>query len=163
MISIIAVIGQNRELGCNNRLLWDLPQDMQRFRRLTLGHPVIMGRLTYESIGRALPDRTNIVITSNPKYEADDCLLAQSLDQAIALAEDYNITGRDEIFIIGGAKIYEQALGRADKLYLTLVSDAPPADVFFPPYPEFKHLTKEEIFTEGSLNCRFLELRKLAA
>jgi dihydrofolate reductase len=160
MLSIIAVIGKNRELGCYNQLLWQLPKDMKRFRNTTSGHPVIMGRITFESIGKTLPKRTNIIISRNPKFEADNCLLAQSLDQAIALAEDYNTPGNNEIFIIGGGSIYKQAIKKADKLYLTIVDDAPKADTFFPEYKNFAKILKEESGTDNGYNYQYFELTK---
>lgn len=160
MLSIIAVIGKNRELGCGNKLLWHLPEDMKRFKNTTSGHPVIMGRKTFESIGRALPGRTNIVITRNTKYEADNCLLAESLDQAIAWAEDFNTPGRDEVFVIGGASIYGSAIGKTDKLYLTVVDDAPKADVYFPEYDSFKNVRKRLSGIDNGYDFQYLELTK---
>jgi dihydrofolate reductase len=131
MVSIIEAMGNNRELGFKNKLLWHLPDDLQRFKELTRGHTVIMGRKTYDSIGRPLPERKNIIITRNPDYEAPGCTFADSMEAALAEAKD-----DPEIFIIGGAEIYKLALPYADRLYLTLVDAQPEADVFFPEFNE---------------------------
>lgn len=126
MITIIAAIGKNRALGKNNQLLWHLPNDLKRFKEVTSGHDVIMGRKTLESLGKPLPDRHNIVITRNKDYHAPGCTLAHSLRDALKKS-----TGEDP-FILGGGEIYEQAMDLADILDLTLVDTAPEADTFFP-------------------------------
>lgn len=132
-VSIIAAIGKNRELGKDNKLLWDIPEDMAWFREKTKGHPVIMGKHTFFSIGHPLPNRLNIVLTKDPAFHADGITVAQSLDDAIQKAK--TAEGGDEIFIIGGANLYAQAVPMADKLYITNVDAADPAaDVFFSEY-----------------------------
>ncbi len=133
LISIIAAMGRNRAIGYKNTLPWRLPADLQRFKQLTLGHHILMGRKTYESIGRPLPGRTSIIITRQPNFQAEGCLIAHSLDEAIALAKS---RGEQEVFIIGGAEIYAQALSVADRMYLTMVEAEPEADAFFPEYDE---------------------------
>lgn len=141
MISIIAVIGKNRELGKDNKLLWHIPGDLPRFRSLTTGHPVIMGRKTFESIGQPLPDRTNIVISSHANIEG--VTVVSSLEHAIAHAKIS--PGNDEIYIIGGGSVFTQAISRADRLYLTVVDmDAPDADTFFPDYSRFSRVVSQE-------------------
>lgn len=137
LISIIAAIGSNRELGKDNRLLWHIPDDMERFKQLTLRHPVIMGRNTFESIGKPLPGRLNIIVTRNKDYKAEGCRICYSLEEAINLAKEKD---KKEIFIIGGGQIYEQAISIADKLYLTVVEGNFVADTFFPDYSEFKNV-----------------------
>lgn len=137
IISIIAAIGENRELGKANRLLWHIPQDLQRFKQLTLGHPVIMGRKTHAAIGRPLPDRTNIVVTHDRNYAKASILTAGSLTQAIAIATELD---KREVFVIGGGQIYAQALPLADRLYLTLVKGTFEADTFFPDYSRFSKI-----------------------
>ncbi len=127
MISIIAALAENRVIGVNNTLPWRLPNDLKHFRRLTTGHAIVMGRKNYESIGKPLPERTNIVVTRNRDYRASGCLIAHSLDDALALAKN-----DPEIFVIGGAEIYREALPRTDKLYLTQVHAAVDGDTFFP-------------------------------
>src|SRR3989338_9916478 len=143
-ISIIAAIGkQTRALGKGNDLIWRISDDLKRFKRITLGHPIIMGRKTYESIGRPLPGRLNIIVTRDPAYVAQGCVIVHSLDDAITRAAQED---GGEIFVIGGAQLYAQALPLADTLYLTLVEGAFDADAFFPAYA---HLFRTEIFREA--------------
>ena len=127
-LSIIVAIGKNNAIGFKNALLWSLPNDMKRFKNITTGHTVIMGRNTYLSLPKgALPNRKNIVISDLEKDNFKDCTMARSIDEAVNIAK---FDG--EIFVMGGASIYRQFLPLADKLYLTLVDDAPEADAFFP-------------------------------
>ncbi len=135
MISIIAAIGKKRELGKNNKLLWHTPEDMKRFKAITIGHPVIMGRKTFESIGKPLSQRTNIVITRNSHYPSEGILIASSLQDALTKAKGCD--GAEEIFIIGGGKIYAEAISIAHRLYLTIVEAEADADTFFPDYSMF--------------------------
>ena len=130
-VSLIAAMAENRVIGVNNELPWRLPADLKHFRALTTGHHVIMGRRNYESIGKPLPDRTNIVVTRNPDYRAPGCFVAHSLEQALARAQE-----DPEIFVIGGAEIYRQAFARADRLYLTLVRANIDGDTYFPSFDE---------------------------
>lgn len=130
ILSLIAAIGKNNELGKSNQLLWQLPDDMKHFKELTSGRAVIMGRKTFESIGRTLPNRMNIIITTNPNFVANGAIIVSSLTEAIAKAKE-DTDG--EVFIIGGGMIYAEALPIADRLYLTHVdTDFPDADTFFP-------------------------------
>ena len=126
MISIIVAIAENGVIGDKNALLWNIKEDMRRFRTTTTGHPVIMGRKTYESIGRPLPKRTNVVITRGDS-EFEGCLVAHSLEEAVKM-----FSPDEEVFIIGGAQIYKQALPLADKLYLTVVHRSYEGDTSFP-------------------------------
>ncbi|MGP1421377.1 MAG: dihydrofolate reductase [Tannerella sp.] len=130
MISIIVATDQRGAIGKDNSLLWRLPNDMKHFRELTVGHTVVMGRRTFESLPKgALPDRRNIVLTTEPGARFDGCTVYNTLWGALMATE-----GEDEVFIIGGGNVYEQALEVADKLYLTLVHHTfPEADTFFPP------------------------------
>lgn len=157
-ISIIVVIGKNREIGCDNKLLWDLPEDMARFKKITTGHSVIMGSKTFESIGKALPNRNNIVIAYDPKYNAPNCSVATSIDEAVKIAKSQE--KNEEIFIIGGASIYKQFMPITEKLYLTVVDDGPKADTFFPEYSEFKNIVSEEHLETDDYKLTFLELTK---
>lgn len=125
-ITIIAALGKHRELGKNNKLIWHLPNDLKRFKKITSGHDVIMGRKTYESLGGPLPSRTNIVISRNTDYQAPLCTVVHSLQEAINVSED------PDPYILGGAQIYTEAIKIADKLDLTLVDAAFDADTFFP-------------------------------
>jgi len=129
MISLIAAIGVNNELGKGNTLLWKLPADMQHFIKITSLHTVIMGRKTFESIGRPLPNRKNIVITRDVNYKKEGILVAHSLSEALDKVGDSN----EEVFIIGGAEIYKQTLPIADRLYIThIAATDKTADSFFP-------------------------------
>ena len=157
IISIIAAIGENRELGRDNKLLWRIPEDLKRFRVLTEGHPIIMGRKTFESIGRPLPKRTNIIITRQADYKAEGCIVVGSVEAAIAKAKEFD---EQEIFIIGGGEIYKQALPMVDKLYLTVVKGSFHADVFFPDYSEFAKIIKQETGSFENYNITYLELTR---
>ena len=114
MIKIIVAMSENRVIGNNNELIWKLSSDLKRFKELTTGHPVVMGRKTYESIGRPLPNRRNIIITRNLEYQVDGCETVSSLEEALLLTNN-------NCFIIGGGEVYKQSLEIADKIYLTLV------------------------------------------
>lgn len=154
-ISIIAAIGSNRELGKDNKLLWQIPDDMKRFKVLTMGHPVIMGRTTYLSIGKPLSGRINIILTRDKTFKAPGCIVAYSLDEALTIARE---TEPDEIFIIGGGKIYEQTIDVADKLYLTVVVGTYDADTYFPKYSRFAKVVSEKKREYEKLSYKFLEL-----
>lgn len=163
MISIIAIIGKNRAIGKDNKLIWNIPDDLRHFKEITSGHPVIMGRKTFESINSPLPNRANIIITRNKDYHADGCAVVNSLEQAIKSVETQNFAsphGNDEVFIIGGGQIYKQALPYADKLYLTVVDDEPEADTFFPDYSEFKNIISEEKKEHKGIKYKFIEIIK---
>lgn len=131
-ISLVVAAARNRAIGLNNRMPWHLPEDLKYFKRVTMGKPVIMGRNTFESIGKPLPGRPNIVISRNGGYKADGITLVNSLEAALLAAQQLLPQGVDEIMVIGGAQIYAQALPRADRLYLTEVDAEPEADAFFP-------------------------------
>lgn len=128
--SLIAAIGREREIGVNNKIPWRLPEDLKRFKELTTGHTVIMGRETYESIGKPLPNRRNIVISRKLDFNPQGLEVAKSIEEALSLAQ-----GNGEVFIIGGAEIYNQTLPLANKMYLTTVDvSVPTADSYFPSY-----------------------------
>lgn len=161
MLSLIAVIGKNRELGKNNKLLWHLPGDLKRFRQITSGHPVIMGRKTFESLPGVLPNRTNIVISSQPSIPGigPGIKLVRSLDEAIQVAR--TSPGAEEMFIIGGGSVYAKAIDQADRLYLTVVDkESPDADTFFPDYSKFKTVVAEEPEEADGYRYTFLTLTK---
>lgn len=133
MISLIAAIGKNNELGKGNTLLWNMPADMKYFREKTAGHPVIMGRKTFESIGKALPKRRNIIITRDKKYMQEGLEVVHSLEEALKLFPNSQASNESEIFIIGGAEIYTQSMPVADRLYITHIdAEDKKADAFFP-------------------------------
>ncbi len=133
-ISVIAAAGENGAIGAGGKIPWDLPADLKHFREITAGHPVVMGRKTFESIGRPLPKRTNIVVTTDADYRAEGCAVAHSLEEAFRLAE--GAPGADECFVIGGAQIYTLALPAAQKIYLTKVHGTFDGDAFFPKLDE---------------------------
>jgi dihydrofolate reductase len=142
MISIIVAIAENGAIGKNNDLLWHIPADMKRFKQITSGHPVIMGKRTWESLPRRpLPNRRNIVITDIPGEQVEGCEMAYSIEQAIGLCSP-----DEENFIIGGASVYKQFLPHAHRLYLTLVKKSFDADVFFPEidFTRWKLISKED-------------------
>jgi dihydrofolate reductase len=157
IISVIAAIDERRGIGKDNKLLWHIPEDLKRFKEITSGHPIIMGRKTYESIGKPLPERINIIVTRNKRYRAPDCIVAESFSKAIREAQEKD---KKEIFIIGGGQIYKQAIKIADKLYLTLVEGKHEADTFFPNYSKFNKLIKRETKKNGNYSYTFLELKR---
>ncbi|WP_036602316.1 dihydrofolate reductase [Olivibacter sitiensis] len=128
VLSIIVATDKNWAIGKNNQLLWHLPADLKHFKQATSGHPIIMGRKTFESIGKVLPKRKNIIVTQQEQYDVEDAIVAHSMDEAIQMAND-----DEEVFIIGGATIYQQAIAKCDKLYHTIVHETfEDADTFFP-------------------------------
>ena len=127
MISIIVAIAKNGVIGDKNTLLWHLREDMIHFRTITSGHPVVMGRKTYDSIGRPLPKRTNVVITRDTELQIEGCTMAHSLTEAVEMFDS-----SEEVFIIGGAQIYNQAMPLADRLYLTIIDKEYEGDSSFP-------------------------------
>src|SRR3989344_3281384 len=154
IVAAVVAIGRKRELGKGGRLIWRIPDDIKRFRDLTRGHALILGRKTFESIlsyrGSPLPDRTNIVITRHPERmmeivsPSSDVLVVSTFEEAMQKAKEIE---KEEIHIGGGAEIYKEALPMIDKLYLTLIdAEAPDADTFFPPY---EHLFTKKVFEES--------------
>jgi len=132
-ISIIVAMAENRVIGLDGAMPWYISADLKYFKRLTMGAPVIMGRKTYNSIGRALPGRINVVITRNPEFSCDDAEVAGDIVAALRKAKAFTeIKGGGEIFVIGGAEIYAQALNTADRLYITEIKSSPPGDAYFP-------------------------------
>ncbi|MBG9789519.1 MULTISPECIES: dihydrofolate reductase [Brevibacillus] len=131
MLSSIFAMGQNRVIGRDNQLPWRLPEDLKYFRRITTGHAIIMGRKTYESIGKPLPNRRNIVLTTQANYEADGCEIAHSIEEVLAM-----IDSKEEAFIIGGAKIYELLFPYTSKMYITQIQQEFKGDAFFPTFDE---------------------------
>ncbi len=157
MISMICAVGKNNGIGLNNQLLWKLPLDLKHFKETTTGHLVIIGQKTFESIGKALPGRKNIVLSMDPDFKAENCEVSNDLE---GIAKRYE-SSEEEVFVIGGASIYKQFIGYAQKLYLTLVDDSPLADVFFPDYSEFKNVVSEsEEQEENGIKYKFVELTR---
>jgi dihydrofolate reductase len=155
-ISLIACIGKNRELGYKNDLIWKIPEDLKYFRDATTGKPVIMGLNTYYSIGKPLPNRLNIVL-SDKEVEIDGVSIARTLEDALRIARE---SKPSELFFIGGAYVYSQAIKIADKLYLTLIDDTSNADVYFPEYSDFKVVEKLGQGEYNRIKYEFLILKK---
>lgn len=160
LICAIAAIGKNRELGTKNQLSWRIPDDFKRVKELTMGHPIIMGRKTYESIGRPLPGRTNIIITRDQNYVAEGCLVANSVEEALKKAREIET---EKIFIFGGAEIYKLALPYTDWLYLTLIdAEDPEADAHFPDYTnDFQVVTKHGTQEHEGLNYEWIDFERI--
>lgn len=127
MISIIVAVAEDRVIGGDNQLLWRISEDLKRFKTITSGHPVVMGRKTWESLGRPLPNRTNVVISRNTEYDAVGATVVSSLEQATKMFPE-----SEEIFIIGGGEIYRQTIDTADRIYLTHVHNKYEGDTVFP-------------------------------
>ena len=127
ILSGIVAVSDNRVMGKDNQLPWKLPADLQHFKNVTMGKPILMGRKTFESIGRVLPGRCNVIVSSDESYNAPGCVLATSIDTALAAVE-YS----DEVFVIGGATLFDVMLPSIERLYLTLIHHTFDGDVFFP-------------------------------
>jgi len=127
VINVIAAVSNNGIIGIDNKLPWNIPADLKRFKELTMGHHILMGRKTYESIGRPLPGRTSVIITSNVDYKADGCLIATSIEEALAISSK-----ESEVFFIGGANIYSQIISDADNLHITEIQASFIGDAYFP-------------------------------
>lgn len=161
MITIIAAIAKNNALGKDNDLIWHLPADLKRFKKITSGHHILMGRNTFESIGKPLPNRTTIIITRNNSYFKDGCLIANSLEEALDLAKE-----DEDIYIIGGAQIYKYAIENnlVDALDITLVHHEFEADAFFPEIDLkiWKQVSREDFIADekNKFNYSFVSYRK---
>lgn len=140
LISLIAAMDRNRLIGTENRLPWHLPADLQHFKAMTMGKPIIMGRRTFESLGRPLPGRQNIVVTRDSAFLAEGCTVVHSVEQALAAASRH-----PEAMVIGGAALYGQLMARAQRIYLTLVDGEFEGDVFFPAFAagEWREVERE--------------------
>ena len=156
-ISLIAAVSKNGVIGEKNSLIWKLPEDMKRFRQLTAGKPVIMGRKTFESIGKPLPNRKNIIITRDKNYRAEGCIAVHSVDDALKAGK-----GAEEIMVIGGAQIYKQFLPIANRMYLTFIDKDFEGDAYFPEYNknEWKEISREE-HQNTQFNYAFLDFERV--
>jgi len=158
-ITLIAAVAENRVIGRDGVIPWNLPEDRKRFRMMTMGHPLIMGRRTFQSLPRPLDGRTIIVLSRNRHFTATDGNTATSLEEALALAADAD--GNDEVFIAGGGELYRQALAYADRLYLTVIHREIPGDVTFPELPVnmFVEAQREEL--PGELPSTFIRMERI--
>ena len=157
VISLIAAMAENRVIGRGNAIPWDIPADRKRFRALTLGHPVVMGRKTLESLPSPLEGRKNIVVTRQMDYRAEGCIVAHDLPSALAMAGEAG-----ELFICGGGEIYREALPIADRIYLTIVHGTFAGDTLFPEIPErFVEVERERV--EDAVPYSFVLYEKMAS
>ena len=131
-IALVVAAGENGVIGCDGAMPWRMPSDLKNFRRLTMGCPVIMGRKTFQSIGRALDGRLNIVVSRNASYQADGAVVAESLEEAIKIGRHALVNENQSVMVIGGGEIYRAALPMADWIYLTRVQASPDGDTTFP-------------------------------
>ena len=156
---MIVAMAANRVIGANNKIPWRLPRDQQRFKAITMGKPIVMGRKTYESIGRPLPGRHNIIVTQNPTYQAKGCTVVHSPETAVVAAGE-----AEEVVIIGGAYLYDYFLPQTDRIYLALLDESFEGDVFFPEIDESEwQTTLTEIHEPDEQNphrYRFLILER---
>jgi len=152
-LSTIVAIANKRVIGVNNTLPWHLPEDLKRFRALTMGHHIIMGRKTFESLGRLLPGRTTVIVTRNTEYKVEGALIANSLQEAIALCK-----GDDEAFLIGGAELYQDGLKLSNKLYITEITLEVEGDACFPAYQpeEWVESSREAHTSAQGLNFSYV-------
>ena len=149
MITIVVAMGLDHEIGADNQMLWHLPKDLKHFKELTSEHPIIMGRKTFESIGKPLPNRTNIVVSQKKDWFEEGILIVGSVKEAVKFAKKID----EQVFIIGGGTIYEQTLELTDKLEITLVQTKLEADTFFPKInPKIWHKTQETYHEKDELN-----------
>jgi dihydrofolate reductase len=156
IISLIAALSENRVIGREQGLPWHIPTDLKRFRKITSGHPVVMGRKTFDSVGKPLPNRINVVISRNLNLQIAGVQVVASLDDALRLFENTD----EEVFVLGGGEIFNQAIGRADRLYLTKIHRAFDGDTYFPEFDlkEFE-LTFDE-FHEEAVPFSFLDYKR---
>lgn len=164
-IALVVALGKNNEIGANGTLLWHLPKDMKQFKEITMGHHVLMGRKTYESIPekfRPLPGRVNIVLTSNQSFSAPNCIIVHTLKQGIEIAQ---AAGEKELMVIGGGEIYKHTMPIVDILYLTKVAHSfPQADTFLPQWDEAEFEETEHLFfskdDKHAYDFQFVKLEK---
>lgn len=148
-IILIAAVGRERQLGLDNKLLWQLPGDLPRFKQITMGSPIIMGRKTYDSIGRPLPGRQNIVISRDSELQIEGVVVVNSVEKALSIAQSAQVE-TDSVFVIGGGEIYSLFLPVATALEMTEVDDSPTADAFFPEYKQdFSEVNREVNNADG--------------
>jgi len=152
-LSVIAAIARNGTIGRDNTLPWHLPEDLKHFKALTMGHHIIMGRKTYESLGRLLPGRTTVVVSRNQDYAVSGAKVVSSLQQAIQAC-----AGDEEIFVIGGAELYREALPMAGRLYLTEIDEDFDGDAYFPEYPKsaWSEIARECHVSSGGLPFSYM-------
>lgn len=158
ILSIIVAVAENNVIGRDNGLIWHLSADLKRFKALTTGHAIVMGRKTFESIGRALPNRRNVIVSRNPKFVAEGCEVVESIDAAFDM-----LGGEDEVFVIGGGSIYSSLWDKAERLYLTRVHTSVEGDTYVPAVDStWEELSREDFKTDEKNECdySFINYRK---
>lgn len=164
-LSLIVAMAKNRAIGLNNTLPWHLPEDLKYFKSVTMGKPIVMGRKTFDSIGRPLPGRLNIVITRNSDWQHAGVKTASSLQQAMSIAEEQGDSeGLEEVMVIGGEEIYRSAIDLADRLYITRVQATVQGDAFFPEYNEadWLEISRQDPDVQGETPYFFQVLERAA-
>ncbi|HSW68793.1 MAG TPA: dihydrofolate reductase [Gammaproteobacteria bacterium] len=160
-ITFVVAMAENRAIGNNNQLPWHLPADLQHFKQITLGKPILMGRKTFQSIGRPLPGRTNIIITQDENFKAENCIIVHSIESALATAKD-----QPELCVIGGAELFRQMLPFTKQIYLTLIHHDFSADTFFPELNamEWKEIARTDHFADEKniYSYSFLTLERIS-
>lgn len=143
VLSAIAAMAENRVIGLDNRMPWHMPADLKHFKTVTSGHPVLMGRKTFESIGKPLPNRANIILTRDKQFSAQDCIVVSHPDAALSMAQELD---QEEVFVIGGAEIYRALLPRVDRIYLTIIHHQFAGDAYFPELnpAEWREVSREK-------------------
>jgi dihydrofolate reductase len=157
-VTVIAAVAQNRVIGRDNTLPWHLPEDLKRFRALTMGHPIVMGRKTFESLGRLLPGRTSVIVSRNPDYRVPGAIVVASLQEA------FNACGGEpEVFVIGGAELYRESLALADRLCLTEIEAAYDGDALFPEVDpaRWREVARESHVSANGLPFSYVEYQAL--
>lgn len=155
-ISAIAALSENNVIGIDNKLPWHIPADFKRLKELTMGATLVMGRKTHESIGRLLPGRTTIIVTRDKDYQVEGAIIAHSIDEAIQKAQEVG----KEIFIFGGGQIFEQAMPRIERLYLTIVHTTLDGDAYFPDYSDFTRQIERIDGQDNGFSYTFLTLER---
>jgi dihydrofolate reductase len=152
-ISLIVAMASNRAIGLNNQMPWHLSADLKRFKQITMGHPIIMGRKTFEAIGKPLPGRTNIIVSRTSHYQQDGCYVADSIEAAISLG----CRLANEVFVIGGATLYEATLPLTDTLYITQINQEFEGDTFFPSIDktQWAEAGREDIINDDTVNFSY--------
>ncbi|MCF8060316.1 MAG: dihydrofolate reductase [Bacteriovoracaceae bacterium] len=160
-ISLIAALGNGRELGKDNKMLWHIKEDFLHFKKTTMGHTLLMGRKTFESIGRPLPGRKTYILTRDQGYQRENCQTIHSINEGIELARE---AGEEELFIAGGADVYKQTINKVDTMYLSFVDYVGVADAFFPEWnsEEWSEVESHEFkATDTSLGWRLVRLERI--
>ncbi len=151
-LSLIVAMATNRTIGINKKMPWHLSADLKQFKKITMGHPIIMGRKTFESIGRPLPGRQNIIISRDINYQQEGCVVFNDLDSAVQHCSE-----QDEVFVIGGATLYKVTLERADRLYITQINQAFEGDTWFPEIDaaDWREVAREDINNDASVDFKY--------